>query len=101
MIPPKCLIKVITGYDCPFCGFQRSVWAILRGDFIDAFLYNPYLYIISPYIIMVSLCVAGIIPRESRLCRILYSRTSIMTAAFLTILWWIIRNTAVYKDLIS
>lgn len=92
MFAPKCLLKAITGFDCPFCGFQRSVWALLRGDFSDAFLYNPYIYIISPYLMMVLLCVIGVIPRDSRLCRILYSRASIITAAFLTITWWILRN---------
>ena len=92
MFAPKCLLKAITGFDCPFCGFQRSVWALLRGDFSDAFLYNPYIYIISPYLMMVLLCVIGVIPKDSRLCRILYSRASIITAAVLTITWGILRN---------
>ena len=92
MFAPKCLLKAITGYDCPFCGFQRSVWALMRGDFVDAFLYNPYLYIISPYLIMVLLCVIGVIPRDSKLCRALYSRPSITIAAVITVSWWILRN---------
>ena len=87
-----CLLKAITGYDCPFCGFQRSVWTLMRGNFVDAFLYNPYLYIISPYIILILLCVFGIIPRESRLYRTLYSRASVITAAIVTLTWWILRN---------
>lgn len=92
MLVPKCLIKAVTGYDCPFCGFQRSVWAILRGDFLEAFLYNPFIYIVSPYIIMVLLCVVKVIPPESKLCKALYSRTSIAIAFAATILWWILRN---------
>lgn len=87
-----CIIRCVTGYDCPFCGFQRSVWALLRGDSVDAFLYNPYIYIISPYIILVFLCVIKVIPRDSRLCRILYSRWSIAIAALLTISWGVLRN---------
>lgn len=92
MFAPKCLLKAITGYDCPFCGFQRSVWALMRGDFVDAFMYNPYIYIISPYLIMILLCVIGVIPRDSRLCKALYSRASIIFAAVLTVSWWILRN---------
>ena len=92
MFAPRCLLKAVTGYDCPFCGFQRSVWALLRGDFVDAFMYNPYIYIISPYLIMVLLCVFKVIPPESKLCRALYSRASIITAAALTVSWWILRN---------
>ena len=92
MFAPRCLLKAVTGYDCPFCGFQRSVWALLRGDFVDAFMYNPYLYIISPYLIMVLLCVFKVIPPESKLCRALYSRASITAAAVLTFSWWILRK---------
>ena len=91
-MPFRCLIKWITGYDCPFCGFQRSVTALAHGNVTESFLYNPFLYIISPYIILLLLCVAGIIPKDSRLCRALYSRTSIVIAAILTFAWWILRN---------
>ena len=88
----RCVIKSLTGYDCPFCGFQRSVSALFRGEFVEAFQYNPYLYIISPYIIMVMLCVVGVIPRDSRLRKALYSRTSIIIAFAVTLAWWILRN---------
>ena len=89
----KCIIKALTGYDCPFCGFQRSVWALFHGDIKAAFAYNPFIYIISPYIVLLLLCSAKIIPRESRLCRALYSKYSIAAAAIVTIFWWIFRNT--------
>jgi hypothetical protein len=88
----KCIIKALTGFECPFCGFQRSVWALFNGNIRLAFSYNPYLYIISPYILLLILCVLGIIPRESKICKALYSRWSIAAAAILTISWWIIRN---------
>ena len=39
------------------------------------------------------MCIVGIIPRESKLCKALYSRWSIAAAGVLTIGWWIIRNT--------
>ncbi len=41
---------------------------------------------------MVLLCVLKVIPPESKLCRALYSRASIITAAVLTVSWWILRN---------
>ena len=88
----KCILKALTGFDCPFCGFQRSVWALFHGDLKSSFLYNPYLYIISPYILLLLLCVFRIIPNESKLCKILYSRWSIAAAAIVTIFWWIFRN---------
>ena len=88
----KCIIKALTGYDCPFCGVQRSAWALFHGDLKDAFLYNPFIYIVSPYIILLLLCSAGVIPRQSKLCKALYSKWSIAAAAIVTISWWILRN---------
>lgn len=92
MLHLKCLIKALTGYDCPFCGFQRSVLALIRGDFVVAFNYNPFIYIISPYLILLILCVIRVIPPESKLCKVLYSHWSIAAAAVVTIAWTIFRN---------
>ena len=92
MLHLKCLIKALTGYNCPFCGFQRSVLALIRGDFVDAFYYNPFIYIISPYLLLLVLCVIGIIPQDSKLYKVLYGRWSISAAVIATIAWTIFRN---------
>jgi len=37
-----CPFKYITGIDCPGCGFQRSVLALIQGNFHQSFsLYPP------------------------------------------------------------
>jgi hypothetical protein len=36
-----CPFKKITGLDCPGCGFQRSVIALLQGDLVQSFIYYP------------------------------------------------------------
>jgi hypothetical protein len=39
-----CLYKTILGIDCPICGFQRSFFLFLNGDFIESFkMYPPLL----------------------------------------------------------
>lgn len=91
--PLKCLLKLLTGYDCPFCGAQRAVQSLLQGDVSSAFHYNPFLFIIAPYLIMVLLCAAGIIRDDTRLRKFLYHKATIACAAVLTIFWWIFRNT--------
>jgi len=37
-----CPFKYLTGYDCPGCGFQRAVLALVKGNFHESFhLYPP------------------------------------------------------------
>jgi hypothetical protein len=36
-----CPFKYITGIDCPGCGFQRSVLALLQGDLHKSFQFYP------------------------------------------------------------
>ncbi|HEY0177932.1 MAG TPA: DUF2752 domain-containing protein [Pedobacter sp.] len=36
-----CPFKYLTGHDCPGCGFQRSVLALLRGDFKESLHLYP------------------------------------------------------------
>lgn len=42
MLP--CLNKKLFGIDCMGCGMQRSVFLILKGDFIEAFFMYPAIY---------------------------------------------------------
>ncbi|MDX1652370.1 MAG: DUF2752 domain-containing protein [Brumimicrobium sp.] len=37
----QCSIKETLGVECPGCGTQRSFYALIHGDFIESFLYNP------------------------------------------------------------
>lgn len=54
-----CLIKRITNVPCPSCGTTRSVAAIIFGNFEQAFLLNPFgfvvasIMLISPVLIMI------------------------------------------------
>ncbi len=36
-----CPIKLLTGFDCPGCGFQRSIWAFFSGEFQESFKFYP------------------------------------------------------------
>jgi hypothetical protein len=36
-----CPFKKLTGIDCPGCGFQRSVLAMLQGDFYQSIILYP------------------------------------------------------------
>ena len=36
-----CVFKHIFGFDCPGCGAQRSLWALLSGHLSESFRYYP------------------------------------------------------------
>jgi hypothetical protein len=36
-----CPFKYVTGIDCPGCGFQRSMLALVKGDMHQSFLLYP------------------------------------------------------------
>ncbi|WP_410879632.1 DUF2752 domain-containing protein [Myroides sp. DW712] len=40
-----CSIKNYTGWDCPGCGGQRAIDALIKGKFKEAFLYNQLIYL--------------------------------------------------------
>lgn len=48
---PKCPTKLIFGIDCPGCGLQRAIHALLHGDIVKAINYNPFLVFALPYAI--------------------------------------------------
>ncbi len=49
-----CIYKQLFGFDCPFCGLQRAVIALLRGDVKSSFIYYPPLIplLISLFLIL-------------------------------------------------
>ncbi len=41
-----CLIKQATNLPCPSCGTTRSAVSIINGNFSDAFLWNPFGFVV-------------------------------------------------------
>jgi hypothetical protein len=51
-----CPFKYLTGIDCPGCGFQRSVLALIQGQLRESFvLYPPAI----PLLLFFVYCIAG------------------------------------------
>ena len=46
--PSFCLIKAVTGHECPGCGMTRAVVNVLHFHFTDAFNYNKLVIVIFP-----------------------------------------------------
>lgn len=88
---PQCLFKVTTGLDCPGCGSQRALHALLRGDIGEAWGYNA-LFVAELPVIAVLLVLWTLPGRFPRAERLLYSRTFILAVLAAIIIWTIIRN---------
>ncbi len=53
-----CSIKSVFGIDCPGCGSQRALIALLKGDLVDSIHYHAALI---PFIITITLLITQLI----------------------------------------
>lgn len=44
-----CLIKLQTGWECVGCGLTRGARALLRGEFLAAWAFNPLTFFVAGY----------------------------------------------------
>lgn len=88
---PRCIFKTITGYDCPGCGSQRAIHALLNGHFAEAWHYNALMILAIPLValLVMSRVYAGRMPR---LFMALRSTTISYLLIIVVLTWWIVRN---------
>jgi hypothetical protein len=76
----SCPFYKLTGWQCPFCGGQRMLRALLYGNLYDAFVLNPFLFCSIPLFIIY-------------MCRHkLFSDKWLLVYLILALLWGIFRN---------
>lgn len=49
---PECPLHKYTGLDCPGCGSQRAVHALLHGDILSALNFNVLLVLSLPFLLI-------------------------------------------------
>lgn len=47
----NCVFHDVTGLLCPGCGITRCLFALLRLDFYEAFMYNQLVFILLPFLV--------------------------------------------------
>ena len=95
---PRCIIHHITGYDCPACGIQRMTECLIHGDFTNIIYYNPYIILISPYLL--SLLAAEIWSRRIPKFKAAIENHATILFFFATMIaWWIFRNTEFWHSI--
>ena len=99
---PGCLIKWATGFECPACGTQRMIHALLHGDIMTALLLNPFmLLVLMP---MVALLAVALIAPEGKLEWLKHLVTHPATLILIFIIslaWGIARNTPLWLDFVA
>lgn len=89
LTPPACGFRALTGEPCLTCGSTRLLEALLHGDLVGAFLWNPLVFLAGTAVALWSLLSTGrwlhgrppLRPRVSR-----GGRTILRIAAVVTLL---------------
>ena len=90
---PKCVFKLLTGYDCPGCGSGRALHSLLHGRVGEALRFNPILVLALPYAAMlIWLQYFGGGQHFPRLHHAMTNRTAICIALGIILLYWVVRN---------
>lgn len=93
---PRCPFKWITGLDCPGCGSQRAVHALLHGDIQSAADHNLLLLISLPFFaVHAGYYVRGALNGKFRSFRAMYHPAVPVTALVVIGLFWVLRNIPV------
>lgn len=94
-IMPKCIFHSVTGLDCPGCGSQRLIHALLHGDLAAAFRANALLFIMLP-VIPAMVWLEFTRNRHLRIYRAIHSRLSLIIISSVIIAWTVIRNLNIF-----
>ncbi|MCM1517359.1 MAG: DUF2752 domain-containing protein [Pseudoflavonifractor sp.] len=88
---PRCLFLSATGWQCPGCGSQRAVHALLHGDVAGAWRFNAALVSFLP---LIALLLVGELNRRCwpRLYSAVNSTPVLVACAVVLIGWWVLRN---------
>ncbi len=98
---PKCLFHELTGWQCPGCGSQRMLHALLHGDIAAAWHHNAVPFLMQLLLLRELLLLPLLAPllwlelnrtRHPRLYMRVHSVSVALTAVSLLVAWWIFRN---------
>lgn len=92
-LAPKCIVRQLTGYDCPSCGVQRAIHSLLHLDVERAFWLNPFVFVVAPYIVLLiltTLCKGKVF---CRMRQYVQRRVVVYSYIALYFIWWVVRNT--------
>lgn len=90
---PRCPFHAITKLDCPACGNQRAIHALIHFDFASAWRFNPFFVLSIPYLIVLFFSSFFNHGYMYEVKRIAQNKHIVNIYLSLVIFWWIYRNT--------
>lgn len=88
---PRCVFRTLTGWECPGCGSQRFLHALLDGHPLQAVRYNYFLPLGFAMIGVVCWLEATRTRHPDRYRRWMRPRNLYLVLAIIC-LWWLLRN---------
>lgn len=92
---PKCPFRLLTGLDCPACGSQRALHAVLHGAWAEAMVFNPFLVVSLPYLALVAFTTLRP-PGEKGVLKYIQHPVTVRVYLAAVVGWWILRNTPLW-----
>lgn len=89
---PQCPFHALTGWECPACGGQRALHALLHGRLGEAVRFNLFLVVSVPYFLAVVWTSLDRGRVAGRLRPIVQHRWVAYAYCVLFALWWVVRN---------
>jgi len=88
-----CTWREIFGIYCPGCGSTRAYHELIVGNVIDAFLYNPFLFVIFvPFTIYVSAVYLKRLVTQKNVPSVMSSKKATWVTMAIFIGIWVLRN---------
>lgn len=90
---PKCPFRLLTGWNCPACGVQRALHALLHGRPAEALAYNYFFIYSIPYtfILVVAEGMKGLGIGERF---VLFAQNKVLSTVYMVLffVWGVLRN---------
>ncbi len=90
---PKCIFYSLTNLDCPGCGSQRAMHALLHGNILQAADFNLMAVVFLPLLLYSAFVAVGnTFFHQQWRQGLFYSTVLVKTVLFVIILFWLLRN---------
>lgn len=89
----SCPTHSLTGWLCPLCGLQQMIHLLLHARFAAAFLTNPFLFLLLPYLglyVWCSLLMPNV--KQKSWYKVLYGHTALLVLLCIALVFGILRN---------